>query len=205
MNYLAHAYLSFQWPGLVVGNMISDFVKGKKQYDYPLPVLHGIKLHRAIDDFTDNHAATKEAKEFFRPAYRLYSGAFVDVVFDHFLATHPAYFPNEPSLENFAAATYRVLQMHEAILPERFQQMLPYMQQQNWLLGYRYPDGIRQSMGGLVRRSQYLTDAAIAFQLFQKHYSALQQCFNGFFPQLILLAQEYIAENNINVNQLIVY
>jgi acyl carrier protein phosphodiesterase len=27
-----------------------------------------------IDTFTDEHPATKEAKEFFRPHYRLYSG-----------------------------------------------------------------------------------------------------------------------------------
>lgn len=30
MNYLAHAYLSFDEPEILVGNMISDFVKGKK-------------------------------------------------------------------------------------------------------------------------------------------------------------------------------
>ena len=30
MNYLAHAYLSFGYSELLVGNLISDFVKGKK-------------------------------------------------------------------------------------------------------------------------------------------------------------------------------
>jgi acyl carrier protein phosphodiesterase len=34
MNYLAHAYLSFNEPGILTGNMISDFVKGKRKYDY---------------------------------------------------------------------------------------------------------------------------------------------------------------------------
>ncbi len=37
MNYLAHAYLSFNDPEILVGNMISDFVKGKKKFDYPIP------------------------------------------------------------------------------------------------------------------------------------------------------------------------
>ena len=86
MNYLAHAYLSFNKPDILAGNMISDYIKGKKQFDYPLPVQKGIKLHRAIDNFTDTHAATQELKSFFRPQYRLYSGAFADVVYDHFLA-----------------------------------------------------------------------------------------------------------------------
>jgi acyl carrier protein phosphodiesterase len=34
MNYLAHAYLSFNQPEILVGNMISDFVKGKKKFDF---------------------------------------------------------------------------------------------------------------------------------------------------------------------------
>jgi acyl carrier protein phosphodiesterase len=84
MNYLAHAYLSFGHPGILTGNMISDFVKGKKKFDYPSEVQQGIALHRAIDQFTDTHEATREAKQVFRPAYRLYSGAFVDVVYDHY-------------------------------------------------------------------------------------------------------------------------
>ena len=31
VNYLAHAYLSFGIPDIVVGNLISDFIKGKKR------------------------------------------------------------------------------------------------------------------------------------------------------------------------------
>jgi acyl carrier protein phosphodiesterase len=38
MNYLAHAYLSFNDPEILVGNMISDFVKGKKKFDFPLRI-----------------------------------------------------------------------------------------------------------------------------------------------------------------------
>ena len=50
-----------------MGNMISDFVKGKKKFDYPPGIQKGIMLHRAIDTFTDTHEATKLAKEVFRP------------------------------------------------------------------------------------------------------------------------------------------
>jgi acyl carrier protein phosphodiesterase len=53
MNYLAHAYLSFGIPEITLGNLISDFVKGKKKNDYPAAIQRGIMLHRAIDTFTD--------------------------------------------------------------------------------------------------------------------------------------------------------
>src|SRR6476619_335472 len=98
MNYLAHAYLSFRQPEILVGNMISDFVKGKKKFDYSPAIQKSMALHRAIDDFTDSHPATIKAKQFFRPAYRLYAGAFIDVVYDHFLALDSNEFANESEL-----------------------------------------------------------------------------------------------------------
>ena len=95
MNYLAHAYLSFSIPEIAVGNLISDFVKGKKKLEYPETIQKGISLHRAIDAFTDAHEITRQAKVFFRPDYGLYSGALTDVVYDHFLANDPLEFPGE--------------------------------------------------------------------------------------------------------------
>ena len=97
MNYLAHVVLSFDQPEILTGNMISDFVKGKTKFNFSPIVQKGIHLHRLIDTFTDFNPVTKKAKEFFRPEYRLYSGAFVDVVYDHFLANDDA-----PSTNQFA-------------------------------------------------------------------------------------------------------
>jgi acyl carrier protein phosphodiesterase len=67
MNYLAHAWLSFNQPEILVGNMISDFVKGKKRFSFSERIQQGIMLHRSIDEFTDAHDATKKAKQFLKP------------------------------------------------------------------------------------------------------------------------------------------
>jgi len=104
--------------------MISDFVKGKKKFDYPIAIQKGIALHRAIDTFTDSHEATKEAKEVFRPAYRLYSGAFVDVVYDYFLAIDESEF-SESSLFVFSGKTYDLLENNHHWLHERFANLFP--------------------------------------------------------------------------------
>src|ERR1700682_4685290 len=74
MNFLAHAYLSFEIPEILVGNLISDFVKGKKKFDYSFPIQHGISLHRSIDHFTDTHPVTSKAKSLFKADYGLYAG-----------------------------------------------------------------------------------------------------------------------------------
>jgi acyl carrier protein phosphodiesterase len=184
MNYLAHAYLSFNNPDILAGNMISDYIKGKKQFDYPPAVQKGIKLHRAIDNFTDTHAATQELKSFFRPQYRLYSGAFADVVYDHFLANDVMQFNTEADLKLFATSTYDVLQGFTDIFPLPFQKMFPYMKEYNWLYNYRYKWGIEKSFGGVVRRAAYLTESEIAFSIFNEHYAAMQVCYDNFFSDL---------------------
>jgi acyl carrier protein phosphodiesterase len=183
MNYLAHAYLSFNDPGILVGNMISDFVKGKKKFDYPERIQQGIALHRDIDHFTDTHEATREAKNVFRPDYRLYSGAFVDVVYDHFLATDENEF-TEKSLLGFSQGVYAVLDQHLENLAPRFNLMYPYMKQHNWLYNYRTRWGIEKSLGGVVRRAAYLEESDTAFRLFEKHYQPLQECYRHFWAAI---------------------
>jgi acyl carrier protein phosphodiesterase len=180
INYLAHAYLSFGHPEILAGNMISDFVKGKKKFDYPAGVQQGIVLHRAIDAFTDGHEATREAKAIFRPDYRLYSGAFVDVVYDHFLANDPAEF-TDASLLAFSRSVYDMLEKQSPWFPDKFAMMFPYMQEHNWLYHYRERWGIERSLNGVVRRSTYLTESKIAFRLFEQHYQVLEDCFRHFW------------------------
>ena len=189
INYLAHAYLSFNDPRILVGNIISDFVKGKKKFDYPYDIQHGIALHRMIDTFTDAHAATKEAKEFFRPHYRLYSGAFIDVVYDHFLATDENEF-SETSLYNFSQQVYSSLEKNQQWLPERFVLMFPYMKNQNWLFNYRTLQGTERSFGGLVRRAAYLSESDTASGLFEKHFQPLRQCYRQFWKDVKPFARE---------------
>jgi acyl carrier protein phosphodiesterase len=193
MNYLAHAYLSFNHPEILVGNMISDFVKGKTKFDYPPGIQNGIALHRAIDEFTDAHPATKEAKEYFRPAYRLYSGAFVDVVYDHFLALDTNEFKNLTALHYFSVNVYKILEENFSILPKSFQNLLPHMKQHNWLYNYQYIAGIEKSFGGLVQRAKYINESASAFDVFNKNYNELKDCYNIFFPTLKKFANHYVS------------
>ena len=166
-----------------MGNLISDFVKGKKKFDYPSGIQQGIALHRAIDNFTDTHEATKEAKEVFRPYYRLYAGAFVDVVYDHFLAIDETEF-TESSLFDFSQQVYSTLNENNHLLPERFARMFPYMKSQNWLFNYRTSLGTGKSFGGLVHRAAYLTESETAFRLFEEHYQPLQLCYRQFWGEL---------------------
>src|SRR4051812_19995322 len=193
MNYLAHAYLSFNQPHIIVGNMISDFVKGAAKLGFSGNIQKGITLHRNIDEFTDNHPATKKAKEFFRPAYRLYSGAIVDVLYDHFLANDSEIF-DESSLKAFSTGIYLQLEAHASELPERFIYVFMYMRTQDWLFNYRFTEGTRKSLGGLVRRAAYLSESDTAYNLFLEHYVSLNECYHEFFQDVKLFAKRRLEE-----------
>jgi acyl carrier protein phosphodiesterase len=193
MNYLAHAYLSFGDPDITVGNMISDYVKGRKILDYPERVRQGIMLHRSIDQFTDHHPATRNAKEVFRPHYRLYSAAFVDVVYDHFLAMDSARF-GDPSLMEFSLRTYAYLDTHSSAFPEPFARMFPYMKSQNWLYNYQFRWGLRNSFGGLVRRARFLEESETAFRLFETHADFLLHCYQEFMPDVQQHAENHYRQ-----------
>lgn len=212
VNYLAHAYLSFGIPDVVVGNLISDFVKGKKQLEYPDSIRKGITLHRAIDTFTDTHPVTRRAKSYFRAVYGLYAGPLTDVVYDYFLANDPVAFSagaDEASeeapgaisagapLAAFAQQTYRQLATRESLFPERFARMFPYMRDQDWLYHYRYKQGIFNSFAGLARRAAYMPPPQQACELFEVHFADLEACYREFFPSLRDFAVRTIEDRPI--------
>jgi len=196
MNYLAHAYLSFEQPEILVGNIVSDYIKGKKQYDYPLPIQKGIQLHRAIDTFTDTHAYTKQAKKYLKSAVGAYSGAFIDIVFDHYLALDINCFPTSDALAIFSENTYQTLNLYQDILPEKFQRAFPYMKQNNWLYNYQYEWGIEKSFASITGRAAYLTESEICFELWKEHYDPIKQLYQSFFPELKAYALDFLQSQN---------
>ena len=193
MNYLAHAFLSFNKRDILAGNAISDFVKGKAKFNYPQEIQKGIHLHRLIDNFTDHHPVTAIAKSFFRPQYRLYSGAFTDVVYDHFLALDEKQFEEYNGLEIFSQNVYESLEINFSLFPPRFQKMFPYMKSQNWLYNYRFKEGVRKSFEGLAYRAAYLNESAVAFEIFNQYYHELENCYLNFFPELKKFAFDNIS------------
>jgi acyl carrier protein phosphodiesterase len=193
MNYLGHAYLSFNSPQMLVGNMISDFVKGKERFVFSGNVQKGIALHRMIDEFTDNHPATKKAMEVFRPSYRLYSAPIMDILFDHFLANDQSLF-NDASLKEFTQTTYRHLEDNSVHLPNRFVQVLTYMKAEDWLYNYKYPEGMRKSLYGLVRRASFIKESETAYKLFLENHDYLNKCYLEFFPDVKQFAKQKFEE-----------
>jgi acyl carrier protein phosphodiesterase len=178
MNYLGHAFLSFNDGDILTGNMIGDHVKGKIALEhYPERIKKGVMLHRKIDGYTDMHPATQRARLLFRQDYGLYSGAVMDTLYDHFLASDPKYFPTQEALFDFSQNVYRQLAENERYFPPKFAAYFPYMRDHNWLWGYRHLKGMERSLSGLARRAQHMPPIDKAYEIFVTNYYHLNQCY----------------------------
>lgn len=189
MNFLAHAYLSFHHPTILVGNMISDFVKGKTKMAYSKEIQAGIELHRKIDAFTDAHEATKKAKLILQPFVAKYSGAFVDVIYDHFLANDENCFANKEALQQFASNCYTILNDYKSQVPANFELVMPSMQKNNWLYNYSFNYGVQRSFEGLNRRAKFLTQISAPYNCFIENYDAFKVQATIFIPEVIVFAK----------------
>jgi len=183
MNFLAHAYLSFGNPDILVGNMIADMVKGKQIESYPEAIRKGIHIHRQIDDFTDKHPVTHQTSKVFRSSSGKYAGAFLDVAYDHFLALDESNIP-DGGWHSFSEKSYRQIEQYADILPSRFCTMFMYMRNEDWFYNYRYKWMIERSFDRLKSRASYLDNSAPVFIGFEDHYQIIKESYNIFFPEL---------------------
>lgn len=191
MNYLAHIYLSGTNEKLMLGNFMADGIRGKQWKTYNLEIQKGIKLHRAIDTFTDSHEIVKHSKSLLWDKYRHYSAVVVDIYYDHFLAKHWNAYHNEELL-GFVKATYATLQDNFEVLPERTQYLLPFMVKNNWLYNYQYIDGIDKVMKGMARRASFESRMEEASQDLELYYDEFASDFETFFPLLEVFVKSKI-------------
>ena len=189
MNFLAHLFLAGPpavpaYSDWLLGQFIADSVPGKQLEDYPPAVQAGIRLHRAIDTFTDQHPVVRRATQRLRQAgHGKYAGVVSDMFLDHFLARNFLEFSPE-SLPDFTHRVYALLTARQAEMPPRVQQFLPYLTRQNWLLSYAEPEGIARALSGLSRRALPGSGMETAVVELQANYAAYEADFREFFPLL---------------------
>ncbi|CAL2103354.1 ACP phosphodiesterase [Tenacibaculum sp. 190130A14a] len=192
MNFLAHLYLSGDNKELMIGNFIADHVKGNQFSHFSENIQKGILLHRSIDTFTDAHPIVRKSKRRLHERYRHYDGVIIDIFYDHFLAKNWKNYSQIP-LGVFVNSVYNLLQEHNHILPERTQEMLPYMIQYNWLYNYQFAKGIQEVLNGMNRRTEGKSQMNLATEDLLNHYGQFEQDFTTFFIELQNFCKEKIA------------
>jgi len=184
LNFLAHAYLSFGEPKVLIGNYIGDFVRGDLTKTYDPEIIIGVQLHREIDAYTDSHPVVKRAQALLKPVYARYSTVITDMYFDHFLSKYWNDYHPVP-IELYADKVYETLGEEVNILPPNFLLAYDMMVSYNWLVSYGRLDGIRDAMLGVARRTTFNSKMETAHLFLEENYDILLGYFREFFPELV--------------------
>jgi acyl carrier protein phosphodiesterase len=192
MNLLAHGYLSTipDCPitnDLLVGNFLGDFIKGDPahpRHGLTPEVVVGIRIHRAIDTFTDTHPDVALVRDLLHPRCHKYAGVAVDVFFDHFLARNFSELTGR-ELTDFVPYYYNTLQQYAHTFPVDAQRMLAAMIRHNWIPYYAQFEGVERSLQGISRRTQFPSGLDTALLDLRQYYDEIGAAFRRFWPELV--------------------
>jgi acyl carrier protein phosphodiesterase len=187
MNYLAHLFLAEEKGR--IGGLLGDFEKGNIKGKYRKEIEIEIEIHRKIDYYTDTHEVIKEAKKLFPEERRKYAGILLDVFYDHVLAKNWDKYSNT-ELASFTKQVYSLLLRDIAILPDKLQQTVPVMVQEDWLISYTDFNGFESAINRISQRLKRSNSLLDCISDIYSNYQAFSSGFEVFFPQLI----SYVSE-----------
>ncbi len=197
MNYLAHLLLADDTDASRVGNLLGDFTRGSLEdlaKIYPEELVRGIKMHRAVDSYTDSHAVFKECKLLLAPERRRFAGVIVDIFFDHYLCQQWGDYCSV-TLDDFCAQVYSDFETHPEWLAGRLKDAFPLMRKQNWLMAYASVEGIELTLQRVAQRSPRVVGIADGIQDFKENYSEFELKFNSFMPDLVEFVRKWKESN----------
>ncbi len=140
MNFLGHLYFSNDDFELMYYNLFGDYVKGSDLSRFPIKVQKGLRLHREIDNFVDNHPVVIELLHKLYPSLPKISGIAVDLYFDHLLAKFWTDYHDMP-LEEYLNEFYITEPEEKEHFSEDFNFLLSKMIPGRWINKYHDFEG----------------------------------------------------------------
>ena len=183
MNFLAHFHLAWPDEGLVAGGLEGDYYKGPLRGELPAAIERGVRLHRAIDAYTDSHPVVAQLRRDFPPELRRYAGILIDLSFDHFLSKYWADYSELP-LETFNARVYRALLSQEHALSEGSRRMLARMLEYDILGLYLDWETVPASAGRIGERFRRRNPLSDVGRQLTPARELLERAFLAFYPEL---------------------
>jgi len=191
MNYLAHLYLSGASPGIVTGNFMGDFIKGRVGDGYPPAILSGIRLHRGIDSFVQSHSVFHRSRQRISLHYGHFRGVMVDLFCDHFLAHDWHQWAQEP-LSDWLGEIRQVVEANVFHLPEPLVQLLPVIFD-DLIPSYKDIDGVGRALERMSRRIGRPNPLRGGEIELSRHYGVLRNDFYAFMPDVRRFAADFLA------------
>jgi len=191
MNYLAHTFLSAEDPREMMGNIWGDLLRPKDYASLQPDVMEGIKRHKFIDAFTDQHSAVDVIIDLLRPFQGKYTPVVSDVLMDYMLSKYWHRF-SEVSLESFCDEKYKLVEKYLYLIPERLHPRIIRMVSHRWLESCKNRERMEETLKMLSRRASFENHIPDAMKPYDLHESVMDEMFLAFFGEL----QQYISLQN---------
>jgi acyl carrier protein phosphodiesterase len=195
MNFLGHLYFSDNNLELMYANLFGDFVKGKNYGHYSKTIQYGIKLHRTIDSYIDNHpAVTKLKRKLYTPLPKI-SGIAIDLYFDHILAANWNEFHNQP-IDSFLDNFHKKKLFKEDYNSPVFLFLIDKMKEGRWLYHYKSAHGLNCACLVLSKRISFPNALHEAPGIFVKFEKDIHFAFKSFMSDAIPYFESYHKKIN---------
>lgn len=192
MNFLAHLHLADGDAGRMAGGVVADFAKPAEVAALPADIREGVRLHRAIDAFTDRHPVVNGSVRRLAAGYGWFAGIVIDIYYDHVLARDWTRYAAEP-LAAFAARAYAALEALLPAVPEEAARFIRHFVDDDRLVQYSTPEGIENTLARLSDRiARRIPKHAIRLEAAMPELLAMDDLlsadFHAFYPELIAFA-----------------
>jgi acyl carrier protein phosphodiesterase len=184
MNYLGHLFFSGKDKELMYANLFGDYVKGSNLSAYPLLIQKGIKLHRSIDFFIDNHQEVKRLKKEMYTALPKVAGVAVDLLFDHLLAKNWRKFSNQDYqeyLEDFYKYQSTLLDFY----PTEFHVFIDNLKTYRWMNVYHQEYGLIKLSEGLSKKISFENKLKNLPDFYRSNIPLISEVFNVFMDDAL--------------------
>ncbi len=194
MNYLAHAALAKPNRYSITGNLLGDFCKGVAVDSLHPNIRAGLMNHRAVDRFTDQHRAVRQAKQLFSEQRRRFAGIALDVLFDHFLIVHWQQFYPQP-FADYKQQLYQQLAAAEHLMPAQMAHTMRSVRCDDWFSRYQHLPQLGMALDRIAWRIRFANQFSGMIDEIRPHYAKLEQSFLQLYPELRQHVAELALEN----------
>ena len=179
MNFLGHLYFSGNDKELMLANLFGDFARGSKHKHLPEVIQQGIKLHRKIDFYIDNHPLVKELKFELMSDLPKVGPIAVDLFFDHLLARNWTQF-HSTEYTSFLNEFYEHETDYHSHYPAAFLDFMNKLRTHQWMNHYHTKYGLMKSCEGVAKRISFETKLPTAHLVFNQMETEIESTFHGF-------------------------
>lgn len=184
MNHLAHLFLAPDTELHRVGSLLGDFARGLDSQALPISLREGLRHHRAVDAFTDQHPEVIASKRLFSSQRRRFAGVALDVLYDHYLLRNWHRYSATP-LNEFIDQVYEELQRHQNAMPQSMKTVTGRIVQHDWFRSYQRLDNIGYALDRVADRIRFRHSFYGIIEEIKAQNDELEAHFLAFFPDLI--------------------